>query len=65
MTGDPECPSGRRRDRPWQLAIIRSGRRAFRHVVAGIAVGETVGHDEVDHVIAGDALESPSPRQPR
>src|SRR5271165_3860778 len=40
------------------LTIVRAGCRTFRRVVSRIAIGEAVGHDEVDDVVAGDALES-------
>ena len=37
-------------------AVVRAGSGSFRLVVAGIAVGETVGHDQVNDIIARDAL---------
>ena len=40
------------------LPVVRARCRPFRHVVAGIAVGKTVGHDQVDHIVESDALES-------
>src|SRR5690349_4889283 len=38
------------------VAIVCFGWRVFRRVVGWIAVGEAIGHDEIDHVVGGDAL---------
>jgi hypothetical protein len=37
-------------------AVVRFGRRVAGRVVRRVAVGEAVGHDEVDHVVGRDAL---------
>ncbi len=42
----------------WRVAIIGSRCCARRHVVGRIAIGEAVGHDEVNDVISRDALKS-------
>ena len=41
-----------------RVTVIGSRRRARRHVVGRVTVGEAVGHDEVDDVVARDALKS-------
>ena len=38
-------------------AIVRA-RRAFGFVVGGIAVRETIRHDQINHIIGRDALEA-------
>src|SRR6202022_2400754 len=44
----------------WIGAVVRSGGAGGvgRFVVAGIAVGETIGHDEITYVFGGNSLES-------
>src|SRR5271166_355998 len=40
------------------VAIVSTWGGSFGHVVAGIAVGKAVGHDQVEGVIACDALKA-------
>ncbi len=41
--------------RAWLRAVVRVGKFG-RFIVGGIAVGEAVGHDQVDHVVGREAL---------